>query len=80
MCFVLKECGTFIGGREDLPTNCSGIKKRQILDETERIEQRRWQKMVVIAVWLERKLGGNGGRGNWNSKMDGDCEGFCVSS
>ena len=25
--------------------------------------------MVVIAVWLERKLGGNGGRGNWNSKI-----------
>lgn len=60
MCFVLKEGGTFIGRREDLPTNCSEIKKRQILDETGKVMQRRWQKTVVISVWLEWKLCGEG--------------------
>lgn len=59
MCFILKECGTFIEAGEDLPTNGSRINKIQTLHEVRTTVPCRWQNMVSISVWLEWKLGEN---------------------
>lgn len=35
--FILKECGTILGGEKDHPTNLSVVKERQILNEIEEV-------------------------------------------
>ena len=51
-------------------------RKIQTFSEIGRIGQSRWQRIVVLSVELERKLGRNRGGLNWTGKRAVDCEGF----